>query len=232
MSSRRDRPCERRDRSRNCRSWIDQTPLARGSVSSSSQASIRAKVAALVLVLLVAVSTVGLAERRDVTPGDARELPNVDIENFGRVNANYFRGGEPDDEEYANLASVGIKTVVDLRSNDVDSEDTLLVERAGMKYVQIPMTTHEPPTRAVIEQFFRIVDDPENQPVYVHCVGGRHRTGVMTAVYRMTREGWPADQAFKEMKAYKFGADFLHPEFKKFVYGYLPDPRLIGKIAE
>ena len=29
-----------------------------------------------------------------------------------------------------------------------------------------------------------------------------------------------ADQAFKEMKQYKFGADFLHPEFKKFVYGY------------
>lgn len=52
----------------------------------------------------------------------------------------------------------------------------------------IPMTTHERPTRAVIEQFLRIVDDPENQPVYVHCVGGRHRTGVMTAVYRMTTD--------------------------------------------
>ncbi len=42
----------------------------------------------------------------------------------------------------------------------------------------------------------------------------------MTAVYRMTQDGWSADQAFKEMKQYKYGADFLHPEFKKFVYAY------------
>jgi hypothetical protein len=28
------------------------------------------------------------------------------------------------------------------------------------------------------------------------------------------------EQAFKEMKRYKYGPDFLHPEFKKFVYQY------------
>jgi hypothetical protein len=26
------------------------------------------------------------------------------------------------------------------------------------------------------------------------------------------------------MKQYKFGADFLHPEFKKFVYAYRVEP--------
>jgi hypothetical protein len=67
-----------------------------------------------------------------------------------------------------------------------------------MKYVQIPMTTHEPPTRAGIEEFWRTVDDPR--------------------ISRCT--------------TYKFGADFLHPEFKKFVYAYQPDPRLVAKIAE
>jgi len=61
-------------------------------------------------------------------------------------------------------------------------------------------------------------------PRFPCCVGGRHRTGVMTAAYRMTGEGWTADQAFKEMKQYNFGADFLHPEFKAFVYGYRPQP--------
>jgi hypothetical protein len=45
----------------------------------------------------------------------------------------------------------------------------------------------------------------------------------MTAVYRMTEDGWKADRAFSEMKHYKFGADFLHPEFRDFVYGYHPD---------
>jgi protein tyrosine/serine phosphatase len=199
---------------------------------SSSKRSVQAKVAALALVLFVGAPSVGQAERRDVTPAAAGNLSNIHIDNFGRVSTNYFRGAEPDDEQYAALAAVGIKTVIDLRSDDFDTEDGLLVERAGMKYVQIPMTTHEPPTRAVIEQFLRIVDDPENQPVYVHCVGGRHRTGVMTAVYRITRDGWTADQAFKEMKAYKFGADFLHPEFKRFVYGYHATPALVAKAGE
>jgi hypothetical protein len=42
----------------------------------------------------------------------------------------------------------------------------------------------------------------------------------MTAVYRMTHDGWTADAAFKEMKRFDFGADFLHREFKEFVYRY------------
>ena len=42
------------------------------------------------------------------------------------------------------------------------------------------------PTAQEIAAFMKIVTDPESQPVYVHCVGGRHRTGVMTAIYRMT----------------------------------------------
>ena len=44
----------------------------------------------------------------------------------------------------------------------------------------------------------------------------------MTAAYRMTAEGWNAQKAFAEMKQYNFGADFLHPEFKKFVYSFQP----------
>jgi len=191
----------------------------------------RAEIAALVLLALVIVPTDGLAERRDAAQSDATGLSAIRIKNFGRVNANYFRGAEPRDEEYARLASAGVRTVIDLRSHDVDAEDRLLVERAGMTYVQIPMTTHVPPTSAVIARFLELVDDPQRQPVYVHCVGGRHRTGVMTAVYRMVREGWAADRAFKEMKAYRFGADYLHPEFKKFVYAYQPDPRLIGAMS-
>jgi len=107
-------------------------------------------------------------------------------------------------------------------------EDKLLVERAGMKYVQISMTTHAPPTPSMVESFLEVVTDPASQPVYVHCVGGRHRTGVMTAVYRMTQERWTADQAFTEMKQYKFGPDFLHPEFKRFVYGYHADAAVAG----
>ena len=75
-------------------------------------------------------------------------------------------------------------------------------------------------SRHEIAAFMTAVD--EEGAVYVHCVGGRHRTGVMTAVYRMMKDGLTADQAFKEMKHNKDGPDFLHPEFKKFVYKFEP----------
>src|SRR5262249_18311305 len=140
------------------------------------------------------------------------------------VNANYFRGAQPGRSDYADLASIGIKTVIDL-TQDGDESEPSLVRRAGMKFFRIPMTTHETPSAEQVAEFLKLVNDPANQPVYVHCQGGRHRTGVMTAVYRMTNEGWTADRAFEEMKQYKFGADFLHPEFKEFVYAYRPDVR-------
>lgn len=148
------------------------------------------------------------------------QTPTIHIDNFGRVTDTYFRGGQPQAKDYAALAAAGIKTIINLTSDDAQPNEKSLTEAAGMKYFQIPMTTHEVPTAAQIAQFLGIVDNKADQPVYVHCVGGRHRTGVMTAIYRMTDDGWSPPQAFAEMKNYKFGADFLHAEFKDFVLGY------------
>ena len=53
----------------------------------------------------------------------------------------------------------------------------------------------------------------------------------MTAVYRMTKDGLNGDQAFNEMKQYKYGPDFLHPEFKKFVYAYKPKAAVASAVA-
>ncbi len=147
-------------------------------------------------------------------------IAQPDIDNFGRVSPAYYRGAQPEGRDYAELAALGVKTVINLTTDDADPAEKSQAEQARMRYVQIPMTTHQPPSSGQITEFMNIVMDPANQPVYVHCMGGRHRTGVMTAVYRMTHDGWSADQAFQEMKRYKFGADFLHPEFKRFVYRY------------
>lgn len=150
-------------------------------------------------------------------------LPSVHIKSFGQINSNYFRGAQPEGQDYADLKALGVKTVINLTSHDSKADEPDMVRREGMNYVQIPTTTGTPPTPEQLKLFFSLVEDPAKQPVYVHCVGGKHRTGVMTAVYRMTEDGWSADQAFQEMKRYKFGADFLHPEFKSFVYHYQPD---------
>jgi protein tyrosine/serine phosphatase len=182
----------------------------------------RAHAAALFLAATLFVPRAIHADPAAGPPVIDHDLSSIQIDNFARVNAQYYRGAEPDDDQYARLAALGIKTIVDLRGDDTDVGDQRLAEGSGMKYTHMPMTTHQAPTVEMIRTFLGIVGDPANQPVYVHCVGGRHRTGVMTAVYRMTHDGWTAEQAFKEMKQYKFGADFLHPEFKRFVYSSQP----------
>jgi tyrosine-protein phosphatase SIW14 len=150
---------------------------------------------------------------------NAENLKRIRIGNFGRINDNYYRGAQPDTRDYADLAAVGIKTVIDLTSDGRDDEQGL-VERAGMKFYRIPLTTSEQPADAAVGKFLKLVNDPANQPVYVHCQGGRHRTGIMTAVYRMTHDGWTAEQAYTEMKQYHFEGLLGHPELKHFVYDY------------
>ena len=146
-------------------------------------------------------------------------LPAIGIDNFGQVNAHYYRGAQPQGQDFAALSRLGVKMVIDLASEG-DVNERANAEREGMQFVRIPMTTSDRPSQDVIDKFLALVNDPVNQPVYVHCMGGRHRTGAMTAVYRMTQDGWNADRAFSEMKQYKFGADFLHPALKSFVFDF------------
>ena len=169
--------------------------------------------------LFVSVSAKTPAPPQSATAPLAAAASTIGIDNFGVVNANYFRGAQPTGDDFARLKKLGVKLVIDLAKEGASGEGAA-VERAGMKFVRIPLTTSAAPSADVIEQFLTLVNDRANQPVYVHCMGGKHRTGAMTAVYRMTADGVTADQAFKEMKQYKFGADFLHPELKAFVYSF------------
>jgi len=152
-------------------------------------------------------------------PKAAAALSSIRIDNFGKISDTYYRGAQPDEVGYADLATLGVKTVIDL-TRDGRTDEPVLVERAGMKFYRIPLTTTERPAEEAITKFLQLVNDPANQPVYVHCQGGRHRTGTMTAVYRMTQDGWSADRAYNEMKQYKFEGFPGHPALKSFVYDY------------
>jgi uncharacterized protein (TIGR01244 family) len=173
-----------------------------------------ARSAAIALVATLTLAAVASA-------GTARASA-VRIDNFAQVSPTYYRGAQPVGQDYADLAALGVKTVINLigDASDRDPQEAALVERHGMRYVNIPMSTRVAPTRVQLEQFLALVNDAASQPVYVHCVGGSHRTGVMTAVYRMTHDGMSGTQAFQEMKQFKFGPDFLHPEFKRFVQDF------------
>ena len=183
----------------------------------SSRQPLRLLTAGLLLSGVLAVSPAISAETGSP---DGTALSAIRIDNFGRINDQYYRGAKPEGADFPALAGLGIRLMIDLAAEG-DRAEEMNARAAGIRFVRIPMTTHQVPSPAVVAQFMSLVTDPANQPVYVHCMGGKHRTGVMTAIYRMTQDGWNAARAFDEMKHFKFGPTFLHPEFKAFVDAYV-----------
>ena len=147
------------------------------------------------------------------------DVSNVTIKNFGQMDDRFFRGGQPKEGDYKQLAALGIKTIIDLR-NDPESYEKRDAEALGMKYVNIPMSDKDYPESAKIEQFLKLVDNPSTGKFYVHCAGGRHRTGVMGAVYRFNHYNWSYDQVYAEMKKYDYYSRWGHGNMKKFVQDY------------
>jgi protein tyrosine/serine phosphatase len=149
------------------------------------------------------------------------EVPGVSIANFAQVNDHYYRGSQPTPEQFAQLKQLGIKTVIDLRE-DYKKDEEAAVRDLGMQFFRIPLKTRVAATEEQTTYFLGLVNDSANWPVYVHCKGGRHRTGAMTGIYRITHDGWTADQVWEEMKKYDFESGiFGGPAAqKKYVFAF------------
>jgi len=147
------------------------------------------------------------------------KFPNVKIKNFGQMDDRFFRGSRPDDNDYAALAALGVHTIIDLTDNSRAYEQPA-VEAAGLRYVNIPMEDKSTPSMDQINQFLKVVDDPATGKFFVHCAGGRHRTGVVGAVYRFTHDKWNLEQALAEMDQYEFGSGYGHGKQRDFVKTY------------
>jgi tyrosine-protein phosphatase SIW14 len=89
-----------------------------------------------------------------------------------------------------------------------------------MKYVNIPMIDKKNPTEEATRMFLKVVNDPDTGKFFVHCAGGRHRTGAMGAVYRYQFYDWNFEQVYAEMKQYDFYTSWGHGAFKDFVKDY------------
>jgi protein tyrosine/serine phosphatase len=144
---------------------------------------------------------------------------NIKIKNFGQMDERFYRGGQPQERDYQALADLGIKMVIDLRDDPVSYEKSS-VEALGMRYVNIPMSDSHYPADAQIAEFLKVVNDPATGKFYVHCAGGRHRTGVAGAVYRYNFYGWDFDKVYKEMKDYDFYTRWGHGAMKDYVADY------------
>jgi protein tyrosine/serine phosphatase len=158
-----------------------------------------------------------------VTSAAGAEVVKSDLPNFHAVHSYLLRGGEPSINGLKTLKDLGVDVIVDLRApTDKAQSEKSCAKRLGMKYINLPMSS-KPPTQEQVNTFLKAVDEkaqlskddaPQNKEekyphsVFVHCAHGSDRTGCMVGIWRVSRDHWSYEQAYKEMRKYYFGPQY------------------------
>lgn len=139
----------------------------------------------------------------------AREIYVVNINhNFETITEGkvYKSGVIPPDELEEYIMENNIKSVVDLRfpgtGDDVNNPEVpaeLIAERDAIAKLQgvnyFNNGSDQVPTQANVDSFLKIMDNPDNYPVLIHCYHGIGRAELYSALYRIEYEGMDPDKA-------------------------------------
>ena len=113
------------------------------------------------------------------------------------------------------LRKYHIKTLLSLmpEGRSAEAGERQVLERLGVQFKRVPVPSNksQPEMFDTVEEFLfarmplveeaaDFLADPQNQPVFVHCEAGRHRTGAVVAVFRMRHCDWTEWDARKELK--------------------------------
>ncbi len=113
---------------------------------------------------------------------------------------------------------------VRLPSGPLESQ---LAQELGVRFVHWPIYRQGPwpwPDPAHLEAFFRLMDNPDNWPVLIHCWAGKHRTGTLVALYRLEYDRWPISAVLEEMYSLGFGPVYSLQECDLRTYVRRPRP--------
>jgi tyrosine-protein phosphatase SIW14 len=185
------------------------------------------------IITLIVGPPVALFRAKYATAKRFREVTPGRFYRSGQMTASGFRDA---------IDRHGIKTVVNLQHENPDPlmperwlgkprvRESELCTELGVKYVLLTPDilpkpndlTKSPP---VVGEFLSILDDESSYPILLHCKAGLHRTGRLTAIYRMEYQGWGVGEALRELRAngYGFVASSESDDFViQFVQNYKP----------
>ncbi len=150
-----------------------------------------------------------------------------------------YRSAQPTEWGMRHLVrNCGVKTVISVRRDDtrlktwIDTDEpdgpyeSDCVQNLGARYLHWKLggEAYWPwLSPKVYEEYFAIFDDPQSLPVAIHCVGGRHRTGTLAALYRLEYDRWSVTDTLAEMYSYDFGGPVQVHEHN--LRTYYPRPR-------
>ena len=118
----------------------------------------------------------------------------------------YKSGVIPPDELESYVKKYHIKSVVDLRfpgtadlvnnpeiPQELTAEKEAIAKINGVNYFN--NGSDQVPKPENLDRFFKIMDNPDNYPVLIHCYHGVGRAEMYSALYRIEYEKWTNEQA-------------------------------------
>ena len=102
------------------------------------------------------------------------------------------------------IKEYNIKTVVNLRGERPEEgwyeAEKKLCEQLGVKFVSVRFSSR--PSKKSIEALLSLFDSA-NYPIYMHCEGGRDRTGLASVIYLVGRRK-PVNEAFSHLTGWQY----------------------------
>lgn len=98
----------------------------------------------------------------------------------------------PEEKDLLNLTQSGIKSIVCLLEDNSISE---MYNKNGFENLWLPVADNKAPTIKQVEKLVEFIDvqNKNNNPVAIHCKGGKGRTGTLIASYLISK-----GKSFKE----------------------------------
>jgi protein tyrosine phosphatase (PTP) superfamily phosphohydrolase (DUF442 family) len=148
-----------------------------------------------VLVLFLYAAAASAAGPADRPAEWATVVDGTSVKNLYKIEDGLYRGAQPTAAGFQELAALGIKTVLDVAGG---AGDDALVAKDSFKLFHVPMRAWGLRDDRVLEAL-RVMADPSNRPLLIHCQHGADRTGALVALYRVVVQGWTKEKAVLEM---------------------------------
>lgn len=149
------------------------------------------------------------------------DKPLTPPENFAPVINKIYRSSFPQPNNFAFLKKLKLKSILCLIPEDYPHLQQEFIKNENIKLFQLGMSGNKEPfvkiSADLITEAVKIVLNPENQPILIHCNRGKHRTGCLVGVIRKL-QNWSLTLIFDEYR--KFACPKERPMDQQFIELY------------
>lgn len=172
----------------------------------------RLRYIAFIVILFLSSCSVSPNAEKTRDTGWATKVESSSLHNLYKLNDSVYRSEQPGPTGIEYLASLGIKSILNLRNNHNDED---LLHSSSFKAYRVKMSAGNF-TDAEIINSLRVIKNA-TKPILIHCRYGSDRTGVVMAMYRIVFENWSKEKALDELENGDYGFNIRYDNIPAYI---------------